>query len=334
MKIKFLVFAVAALMITAINSVAQSTENNSLPIQTIIKKDEKKIQKSNSAKEEWKKTWSIVVSYNTTFDTNLEHETIPKSATGFVPAVTAGYQLRSKRHRFRFIYGLAASRYTKNTELNRVGQYFSAAYRISFGKWSLETEGEAVLKGTNEDRETNNQFITTEKLTYRFNGKTRATIYFAYRLRRFAPEDAGRDSVNPMYGFKFSRDFGSKFQWDVGYRYDQNRAQNPRQNYVRSTYDTSSKYQLTKKDLISADLSFRPRLYERTVTVGDIRIPRRDRKYSFDLGWRRDVSKNFGFEVIYGYEKQNSNDADKIYRNHQVGFSLFYHWGNGEAIIP
>lgn len=334
MKIKLLIFAIIALAITAINLPAQSKEDVSLPNRTVTKKTEKTIQKSNLSKEDWTKTWSVVVTYNTTFDTNLEHETNAKSAVGFAPSVTAGYQLRSKRHRLKLIYGLAGSRYTKNTDLNRVGQYFGAAYRLSFGKWSLETEGEAILKGTNEDRETNNQFIVTEKLTYRFDRKTRAGVYYAYRLKRFAAEDAERNSVNPLYGFKFTRDFGSKIQWDFGYRYDENRARSPRQNYIRSTYNTSLTYQLTKKDLLSADANYRPRLYQRTIRIGDARIPRRDRKYSFDLGWRRDVTNRFGFEFFYGFEKQNSNDADKIYRNHQAGFSIFYRWGNGDAITP
>ncbi len=29
-------------------------------------------------------------------------------------------------------------------------------------------------------------------------------------------------------------------------------------------------------------------------------------------------------------EKRNSNDIDKIYQNHQVVFSLYYRWGNGD----
>jgi len=331
MKIKLSVLAVLVLLIASTGLRAQQDEKSiSVPNQTV---PAKKIKETN--KEEWTKTWSVVVSYTTTFDSNLDHEIEPKKAFGFVPSVTAGYQARSKRHRLRLIYGIAASRYTRSTELNRVGQYLGGAYRFSFGRWSLETEGEAILKGTNEDRETGNQFIFTEKLGYRFNNKMRASIYYAYRIKRFAQEDSERDSVNPMYGFKFSREFGQKLKWDIGYRYDENRAVSPRQNYVRSTYDTSLTYQLTKKDLISADARFRPRLYERAINLGGgVRVPRRDRKYSYDFAWRRDVSDRFGFELIYGYETQNSNDADKIYRNHQAGFSIFYRWGNGEAIMP
>jgi hypothetical protein len=341
MKIKLSVVALAILLSAGISLRAQNKENTSLPGQTISKPnqaaakgDEKTVEKPNQTKDDWTKTWSVVVTYTTTFDTNLGHETTSKKAVGLAPSVTAGYQLRSKRQRLQLIYGLAASRYTINTDLNRVGHYLGAAYRLSFGNWSLETEGKALFKGTNEDRETGNQFIAAEKLAYRFDRKTRATVYYAYRLKRFAAADAERNSVNPMYGFKFARAFGDKFQMDLGYRYDENRAVSQRQNYVRSTYDTSLKYQMTKKNQFSANASFKPRLYQRTLRVGDVRVPRRDRKYGFDLGWRRDLTKRFGFEFIYAYEKQDSNDADKIYRNHQVGFSVFYHWGNGEAIIP
>jgi Putative MetA-pathway of phenol degradation len=334
MKIKLSVFAIFVLLLAAVNLPAQSKDKASLPNQTPVKKDETDAEKSNQKKEEWTKTWSVVVTYNTTFNTNLEHDETAKKAFGFVPSVTAGYQLRSKRHRLRLIYGFGAARYTTKTDLNRFGQYLGGAYRLSFGKWSLETEGEAVLKGTNEDRETGNQFIFTEKLGYRFDDKTRATIYYAYRIKRFDGDEAERNAVNPMYGFKFERQFGSKFQLELGYRYDENRAQTPRQNYVRSTYDTSLQYRLTKKDLLSVDARFRPRLYQRTVEVGNLEVPRRDRKYNLDFGWRRDVTRRFGFEFTYGFEKQNSNDVDKIYRDHQAGFSVFYHWGNGDEIVP
>ncbi len=285
-------------------------------------------------KDDWTKTWSVLITFNTIFNSNLEHDPAPVRAAGFAPSVVTGYQVRSKRHRARFIYGLSGSRYTRSTDLNRIGQYFGASYRLSLGSWSWETEGEAILKGTNDDRETNNQFIGTQKIGYRFDSKTRANVYFAYRLKRFIPEDADRNSVNPMYGFKLSRQFGEKADWDIGYRYDENRAQNPRQSYVRSTYDTSLKYQVTKGDLLKAGFTFKPRLYSRTLKVDDLRVPRRDRKYSVDLSLRHNVSDRLSFDFGYAFEKQTSNDIEKLYNDHQFSFSLFYRWGNGETIEP
>lgn len=290
-------------------------------------------RKTSSGNGDWTKTWSLLAAFNTSFNSNLEHDPVAVKAAGFVPSVTAGYQLRSNRHRIRFIYALAGSRYTRGTDLNRVGNYFGTSYRLALGKWTWETEGEAMFKGTNDDRETNNQFIATQKLGYRFNDATKATVYYAYRLRRFSAVDADRNAVNPIYGIKFERKLGSKLDWEVGYRYDQNRALNPRQNYIRSTYSTSLQYQLTKRDLMETGFTFKPRLYSRLVDVDSLRVPRRDRKYSVDAKWRHEFGR-FGFELGYRFEKQNSNDTDKIYKDHQIDFSIFYHWGNGEKIKP
>jgi hypothetical protein len=333
---KLYLSVIAVLLFMAFGAAAQSTATKTkiTPPDSIVNSPVKPGAKMKLKKGDWTKTWSVVVGFNSTFDSNLEHDVKPSRAIGIAPSVVAGYQVRSKHQRIRFIYGSAVSRYTRTTDLNRVGQYFGASYRLSFGRWSWETEGEAALKGATDDRETNNQFILSEKLGFRIDRKTRVNAYFSYRLKRYAPADADRNSVNPMFGFKFSRQFNKKLAADLGYRYDENRARSERQNYVRSTYDASLKYQLTKKDTIKNGISFRQRLYERTVRAGDVRLPRRDRKFSFDLAWQRQVNRSIGFEFGYGFEKQNSNDADKIYRNHLFGFRIFYHWGNGEIIEP
>lgn len=335
MNLKTHVFAIVALTIGTVTISAQSNgEIVAVNKNTPTKEPVKTTAKPASDKDEWTKTWSVLVGFNSVFNSNLEHDPIGVRAFGFTPSITTGYQVRSKRHRARFIYGFAGTRYTRSTDLNRIGQYFGASYRFTLGRWSSETEAEAIFKGTNDDRETNNQFIGTQKLSFRFDDKTRAQVYYAYRVKRFIPEDAERNSVNPMYGFKFSREFGKKADWEVGYRYDENRAQSPRQSYIRSTYDTEFKYQLTKKDILEAGFAYKPRLYSRTLRVGDVRVPRRDRKYTWELNWQRSLTDRLSFDLGYAFERQTSNDPEKPYKDHQISFSLVYHWGNGDVIKP
>jgi hypothetical protein len=304
----------------------------------VVKDKEVKFEKPEVPKRsinEWEKTWSIQTRFSTSFDTNLEHDPIGVKAFGFVPSITAGYQLRSSAHRLKLIYSTAMPRYTRDTDLNRFGNSFAAAYRYLVGKWSFETDGEASLKGTNDDRETNNQFTFTETIGYRFDNSTKISFYGAYRLRRFPVEDADRNAVNPMLGLKFSRSINRIIDWNMGYRFDENRAVNPRQNYVRSTFKTGFDLLLNPTNQVSTDISYRPRRYiDRLVDVGDLEVLRRDKKWSFDLMWKRNITERFGFQTVYQYEKQTSNDLDKIYHNHQLVFSIFYHWGNGEAIEP
>ena len=141
MKIKLSVIAV--LLTSSICAAAQSTitepvttANNSTASQNVVS-----MAKPISGREDWTKTWSVVIIFNSTFDSNLEHDVTPVRAAGFAPSVVAGYQLRSKHHRVRFIYGLSASRYTRSTDLNRVGQYFGTSYRFSLGRWSSLPSG-------------------------------------------------------------------------------------------------------------------------------------------------------------------------------------------------
>lgn len=333
MNLRSLILAIIVSMFGALGTSAQGTTVNAAkpPASTGAAKPE---SVKPAGKGDWTKTWSVLVTFNTTFNSNFEHDPIPVKAASFAPSVVAGYQVRSKRHRARFIYGLAGSRYTRSTDLNRIGNYFGASYRFTLGRWSAETEGEMILKGSNDDRETNNQFIATQRVGYRFDSKTRANIYYAYRIKRYIPADAERNSVNPMFGFKFSRQFGEKANWGIGYRYDENRAQSSRQSYVRSTYDTDFKYQLTEKDTLKTGFAYKPRLYSRTLRIGDVRVPRRDRKYSWGFEWNRWLSDRVGFNLGYAYEKQTSNDPDKLYKDHQISFSIFYHWGNGDVIEP
>lgn len=331
---RFIFLTVTVLLLGAIFADGQNTATGGKAKPPANGSDPSKVKKSKVDDDAWKRTWSIVGRFTTTFENNLEHDIKPLPAVGFTPSLTAGYQLRSKHHRIRFTYGIGGSRFTRNTELNLIGHYFGSSYRLSLGRWSWETEAEAIFKGINDDRETNNQFIGSQRLGYRFTPKTRAIAYFAYRIKRYKPSEADRNAVNPMYGIKFSHQFTNRFGAQLGYRYDENRASSFRQNYVRSTYETELKYDLTKKDRLEADISYRQRLYARTVRVGDLRVPRRDQKFSFGLNWQRQISDRYGIELGYGFEKQTSNDPDKPYLSHMVRFSIYYRWGNGEAIEP
>lgn len=315
----------------------ETTTTNSANKQTpkSEKTPEKKPAAAAKKLADWEKTWSILAKFSTSFDTNIEHDPVGLKAFGFVPSITAGYQLRSSRQRLRFIYSFAAPRYTQKTDLTRIGNYFGASYRYSAGKWSFETDGEVSLKGTSEDRETNDQYILTETIGYRFNKKTRLNVYGAYRIRRFPAADSDRNAVNPMLGMKFSRQINKKIDWNIAYRYDENRAVNPRQNYIRSTYKTGFDFQLNKSNLIETEISYRPRRYtNRPVKIGDAKVLRRDKKWSFNALWTHNFTPRRGFEAGYQFENQNSNDTSKMYRNHQIVFSIFYHWGNGDEITP
>lgn len=287
----------------------------------------------NKHVKNWERTWSLLTRFSGSFDTNLAHDPVRTSAFGFVPSITAGYMIRSPRHRIKFVYSFANPRYNVDTELTRFGNYFSASYRYDLGRWSFETNGEASIKGTNDDRETNNLYILTETIGYRFDNRTKLKLFGAYRLRRFAKEDQDRNAVNPRFGLKFTREINKKIRWKLGYRFEENRAISARQDYFRSKYKTGFELNIDRYNVLDAAFSYRTRRYKTRAAKG-LEDLRRDRKWSFDVLWRRSISPRFGIESGYKYENQESNDFRKLYVNHQFVFSVYYHFGNGKAIEP
>jgi hypothetical protein len=284
---------------------------------------------------EWDSTWSVTARASASFDSNIEHDRVGVRAYGFIPSLTFGFQARRANNRFRFISSFAAVRHTVDTDLNRNGLFFSAGHRYTFGKLSFETEAEASLGGTNDDRNTNNRYAARETIAYRLNKKTKASAYFAYRLKRFERADARRNSVNPMVGVKFSREIHKRIEWSIGYRYGENRAVSSRQNYLRSSYKTGIEAVLTAYDTIEAEVTFKPRHYRsRLVEVGEREFLRRDKKWTYDVSWERRIDSRFGFEASYQYSTQTSNDPRKEFKSHFILFSFVYHWGNGDRIEP
>ena len=321
---------ISSAIVFVLCAVFLGTANGQTPLTSPVVKSKPKVVEPAKKDESWKKSWSVIVRTSGTFDSNFGKDPVAVRSVGVVPALELGYQIRSKRQRVKLTYSIGAPHYTNFEKYNRVGQYFAGAYRFDFNKnWSAESEAEALFKGTGEDRELNNQYIFTQNLTYRFARKNKINFYAAMRLKRKS-EDAEQNSENPQFGVKFSRQLSKKLGWEIGYRYDKNRARGQRQRYIRRTFGTEFDYAPTGRDKFTFAARYAPRLYERTVRVGSVRVPRSDKKWTFGLGWRRDLTERFGFEARYEFETRDSNDADKIYRNHQAIFSLSYRWGNDE----
>ena len=108
---KFKLSTIAILLICAIGALAQSTTTSNKPKSATPNPAIKTGAKASSSSADWTKTWSVLVTLNTTFDSNLEHDVKPVRAAGLAPSVVAGYEIRSKRHRIRLISGLSGSRY-------------------------------------------------------------------------------------------------------------------------------------------------------------------------------------------------------------------------------
>lgn len=300
--------------------------------QTATQKKSKKVtSKTTKTQSSWEKTWYIKAKIFTTYDSNFDKEPIATQSFGVIPSADFGYQLQNDRHRLQFQYSIGYPKFTKFKEYNRLGQYFRGSYRNILGKgWNSETEFETVLRGLDEDREKNNQYILTQKINYRFTKKDKIGFYGVYRLKRQS-EDRNADAKNPQFGVKYTRQLSNRLEAYAGFRYDKNLARGLRQRYNRQTVSAGLDFEATKWDKFGFEARFAPRNYTNRLTeVNGVDVLRQDKKWTYDVSWRHDFTDKFGFETTYQFEKRNSNELDKIYNNHQLIFAFYYRWGNGD----
>ena len=116
--------------------------------------------------------------------------------------------------------------------------------------------------------------------------------------------------------------------WEVLYRYDKNRSQDPKDRYVRWTYDASFTTPVFREraDSLTVDLRYAPRLYARQIKVDGVRVPRRDQRWTLDVLYERPLSERVQLGLNYRYETRNSNDPDKKFNSHLFGVTFGYRW--------
>jgi hypothetical protein len=127
-------------------------------------------------------------------------------------------------------------------------------------------------------------------------------------------------------GGKYERRLGENRSWEIGYRYEMNRAQEQRQRYIRSTYITAFTTPLSERDQLSLQAKHKRQLYARLIKVDGVRVPRYDQRWNWAASWTRTVSPNLAMTLDYEFEKRSSNDPDKRFNAHFLGLTFRYNW--------
>jgi len=261
------------------------------------------------------------------FDTNIDHEPQGVSSFGLVPSMGVHFQNSAEKPSFEVDYEVAAHNYTNTDEWDRVSHSLVMSYRKRlFGGWSSRTESEITLKGSSEDRELNNQYGLRQQLEYRFNENSRLQLAAAYRIKR-DPIDSGNNAIDPYVGARFIQKLGADKRLALSYRYDKNRAWDPRNRYIRWAYEAEFAMPIIdRRTGVSFDFTYKPRLYGRTVRVDGERVPRRDGRWIFETQVERVLRSDLRLVFVYRFERRSSNDPDKDFQSNQAGFALTYRW--------
>jgi hypothetical protein len=302
---------ILAIMFVSISVAAQ------LPSARVIKEEDK-----------LRRRWWMSMSLDTVFDTNITHDERHVSAFGLVPSFGFHFRDNPEKPSFEADYEVALHRYSNTDEFDRVSQSLNVEYRKQLAKrLYAKTTGEISLKGSSEDREINNNYILEQQLQYRFTTNTRVAGLAAYRLKRYPLLDQDSNSIDSYAGAKIEQRFRGDRRVELGYRYDHNRARDPRNNYIRRTYtvEFQTPLSLRRRDSLSAEFRYAPRDYQNRLTrVNGIRVPRHDNRWVFELTYERSLKPNLLMALAYQYEKRDSNDPDKRFTSNVFGLRFTF----------
>jgi hypothetical protein len=297
-----------------------------------VKKKKKSARASETREQAEQKrrrrVW-LFASLSTVFDSNVEHDERRLRSFGLVPSFGFHFQDSAEKPSFEAEYEVGLHRYTRTDSFDRVSHYFTAAYRRRLlGAFSSRTTAEVSLKGSSEDRDVNNQYSIEEQFQYRLGPAVRLSAFAAYRLKRYPLIDAGKNAIDPYVGGRLQQELKGGREWQLTYRYDKNRSQDVKDRYVRRTYEAQFSTPLfrARRDLLTLEARYSPRLYARQIKVDGVRVPRRDTRWVFETDYERPLARDVRLGLNYKYETRDSNDPDKRFDAHLFGVTFGFEW--------
>ena len=271
-----------------------------------------------------KRAFTFFLKTSNVFDSNIDRSVVSVRSYGIVPSIGFNYQNNSSKNPVEIDYEAARHSYSHIDKWDRISQAMSASYgRRIANRLRSKTEAEVSFKGNSEDHDLDNRYTVSQRLEFRLFPKNRLQAYAAYKINT-DPADASNNAINPQFGWKLIQGLGTERSFQVGYRYETNRTEDPTGRYIRWKYQGG--FTTPFFGQLTVGGSYRPTLYQRTVKVDGTRVVRKDRRWDLDVNWERPLGKNFRFELFYALDTRNSNDPRKIFTNHSAGMSVLYQW--------
>jgi len=135
------------------------------------------------------------------------------------------------------------------------------------------------------------------------------------------------NAIDSYIGGKIEQRLSGDRRVEFTYRYDHNRAWDPRNNYVRRTYTLEFETPLSRKrrDLLLTEFRYSPRTYQnRTTRVDRIRVLRHDVRWVFSATYERLLRPDLTIGFAYQFEKRGSNDIDKRFTSNALGLVITF----------
>lgn len=299
-------------------------------------KPSKKIKKTSklteSADGPSRRLW-FYTRISSTFDSNIDHDEENIRSFGVGPSFGVHFQNSLEKPAFEMEYETAFHSYSNTSRWDRTSHKLRGSFERGLTSWlSSETEAEATVKGSSEDRELNNQLVLGQEFQFRANRNQGFKLFGVYRIKRFPAIDSARNSINPYVGGSFEQRLGRRRSLELSYRFERNRAWSSRNNYVRWTYGAEFQTPFLRPNgLLTIEARYRPQLYNRIIEVeaangDDHDEVRRDRRWIIGASWERPLNENLLIGLGYRFEARRSNDLSKNFNAHLGGVTFTYRW--------
>lgn len=271
--------------------------------------------------------WSVDLILSNVFDSNIDRETLGVNAYGVLFGAGLNFQTNRSRPLLQVSYDVTRHSYPRAPRWSRLSHHVSATMERRLTRnLTLEALSEFVSGTTSEDQEIVNQYLVRPRVEYRLPRGHRVRFYAAHRLKRYAAS-AARDATNRYVGIELQQRLEWGDRWQIGYRYEQNRAGVPRYDYRRLTYETEYTTVLTGSDTVTLNVKYRSKRYpQRLVEVDDVDVPKLNQRWIPSVWWAHRMGPQLEVRLEYDLETQSSNDLDEPYTAHNTGLAFRYRW--------
>jgi hypothetical protein len=271
--------------------------------------------------------WTIYSSLAAVYDSNINHDQTDTGAFGYVFGLGTHFRNRPASPTLEFDYNIAYHDYTATDRWDRVSHRARVDHEANLGrKWTLESIAEVSLKGSSEDRELTDQYSLVERLGYRLGRRNRVRLDLAYRVKR-DKDDPDRNAINRYVRLNLDHRIASGRRWEMGARYETNRAEGTRNHYIRWTYDVQYSEELNKRDRAEFGVKYRSQKYQnRFIEIDDEDVARHDNRFEVTASWLRKLDRDTDLRLDLELETRVSNDPDRDYTANLLSATLIRRW--------
>jgi hypothetical protein len=271
--------------------------------------------------------WSFFAGLSSAAESNINNAPEPISDYGIIPSAGATYRNRGSRATLEASYAAAVHTYAETDAWDRLSHFMQLSYEPRWrGRWRSETIAEVSIKGSDEDRDLADRYILIQRFKFRMTNAAQLRFNTGYR-RKLYDSDPGADAHNPYAGIDYRHSFTSGLQWNLGYRWEENRAETERRRYERSTVSTELTVPLSTKSFLRAGVRYRDQFYPERIVRDDESKPfRKDQRWLGSLSLSRTIQDSVALAVDYSYEQRLSNEKDKEFDGHGLSLSIIRYW--------